>query len=505
MTARTLPKRNPESLTAAAQILQSRIVRATRPKSGQGMAWQNESWEYYDKVGEYSWGVDQQAWAVSQVRLVAAIDVPNQDEPEIVSGEPDDAEDAEPVSEADQIAADLVAGFAGGTSGQQQILRRVATQLLVSAESFIVGRTTPLGEEKWDAYSRDEVKYTPNGWKVDDGVDKFVLTDDDMLIRVWIPHPRRRQEPRSGSKALLPVLAEIWALTQSIAAQVDSRLAGAGMLILPMSVELVGSQNSTDETDGDGFVAEVIDMMITPIKDRESAAAIVPIIVKVPDEAVGKIQHIRFEATADLHDAEKREKAVKRLAVGMDLPSEQITGLGDMNHWSGWLVAEQTVKGPVSSLAAIIADALTVAWYRPALQSAYDEAGITDPVDDRMLWFDTTALEQRPDRSDQAQQVFDRGGLSLAALVRENGFDTDDMPDPEELLRILLFMLVKAKPELAVPLIERSGVLEQIMAAAPGAVADPVTEPPPADDDAGEVDNRELPANDPATGAGDAA
>ena len=213
--------------------------------------------------------------------------------------------------------------------------------------------------------------------------------------------------------------------------------------------------------------------------------------MKVPDEAVGKIQHIRFEATTDMHDAEKREAAVVRLARGMDLPPEQITGMGDTNHWTGWVLAEQTIKGPVSSLLAVIVEALTIGWYRPALEEAYATAGITDPIDDQMVWFDTTALEQRPDRSEQAVNVFDRGGLSLAALVRENGFDEDDMPEPEELLRIMLIMLVKARPELAVPLIERAGLLEQILAAAPDA-RDPVEEPPAPDDEVN-PDNRQLP------------
>lgn len=485
-------KTKPRTLTAAAQILQSRVVRSVRPKGTQGMAWQADAWMYYDLIGEFSMGVDLQAWAVSQGRLVAAIDVPNQDDPEIVSGEPD--AEGKPPSEADQIAADLVAGFAGGTAGQQQILRRVATQLLVSAEAFIVGRDMPDGTQQWDTYSREEVRYSQAGWRIDDGIDKFLLDENDVLIRVWMPHPKRRQEPRSGTKPLLPVMAEIHAVTQSIAAQVDSRLAGAGMLILPASVELVGSQNNSDAvTDGqDPFVAEVIDMMVTPIKDRDSAAAVVPIIVKVPDEAVGKIQHIRFESTTDMHDAEKREAAVVRLARGMDLPPEQITGMGDTNHWTGWVLAEQTIKGPVSSLLAVIVEALTIGWYRPALEEAYEAAGITDPVDDQMVWFDTTALEQRPDRSEQAVNVFDRGGLSLAALVRENGFDEDDMPKPEELLRIMLFMLVKARPELAVPLIERAGLLEQILAAAPGVAADPIEDPPVPDDEVN-PDNRQLP------------
>lgn len=484
------------SLIAAAQVLHSRrIERSVRPKSSQGLAWQTEAWDFYDKIGEFSFGVDKLAWAVSQVQLVSAIDVPSQDEPEIISGDiPDDQSGDDPPSEADIIAADLVAGFAGGSIGQQQVMARVATQLEVSAESYIVGRTMPLGDELWDAYSRDEVKWSSSGWKVDDGVDKFALGPDDVMIRVWIPSARRRQEPRSSTKALLPTLAEIWALTQSMLARTDSRLAGAGLLILPDNVVLVGSQKAgdDDEDDEDPFISELIDMMVTPIKDRETAAAVVPIIMKVPIEAIGKVQYMRFESTVQMNEGEDRERAIERLASGMDLPKEEITGMGDANHWTGWLVAENTIKGPVTSLAAIIVHALTIGWYRPALEIAYEDAGIpVDEAEGRMVWFDTTGLEQRPDRSEQAQQVFDRGGLKLSALVRENGFDESDMPDAEELMRIMLFALIKNKPELAVPLIERSGLLEQILNSAVTA-RDPIDEPPPVDETA-EPDPRELP------------
>lgn len=493
------------SLTAAAQILHGRrIPRAVKPKSAQGLQWQNDGWDFYDKVGEFALGIDMQAWAVSQVRLAAAVEVASQDEPEFVVADVDidgDGED-EQVSEADRIAAELVADFAGGSIGQQQLMRRVATQLGVAAESYIVGRSNPEGdgEDVWEAYSRDEVKWSTGGWKVDDGVDKFVLGDDDVMIRVWIPHPRYRQQPRSSTKAILPDLHEIWALTQSINAQVDSRLAGAGLLIFPKSVELVGSSKAgdDDEDDEDQFMNEFIDMVVTPIKDRDSASAVVPFMVKVDDESVGKIQYLRFESTANLEEADKREKAITRLARGMDLPPEQILGTSGMNHWGAWLVAEDTIKGPVSSLAAIITHALTIAWYRPALEAAYtaeDVVGITEEdiesIRTRMVWFDTTALEQRPDRSGQAVQVFDRGGLSVAALVRESGFDEADMPDPEELLRIALFLLLKTQPELVVPLMDGSGLIQQILAAAPRDPAAPGQDgqqPVP-----GQEDNRALP------------
>lgn len=482
------------SLTAAAQILHSRRVNRAeqrKPKKSAGAAWQPAAWDYYDVVGEYALGVDMLAWGVAQTRLVSAMENPGSNEPDLVTGEPD--ENGDLPSRADQIAADLVAGFAGGAIGQQQLMRRVATQLVVAAESFIVGRGMPDGEDDvWEAYSRDEVRFGNNGYTVDDGVDKFKLGDDDVMIRVWIPSPRRRQEPRSSSKSLLPILAEIDSLTKAIQASNDSRLAGAGILIWPDSVELIGGSNAGDDDDDvDPFLADVTDMMITPIQDRESAAAIVPIMVKVPVEAVGKIQWLIKPAIASPKDAEDREIAIRRMARAMDLPPEQIMGTGDANHWGAWMIAEDTIKGPITSFASIIVHAVTVAWYREALAIAFADAGISaDELQGRMMWFDTTALEQRPDRSDQALQAFDRGGQTLEAMVREMGLDPADIPDGDELVRILLFLVAKDDPAAAIRLLADPTLIDKVVS-----TSKPVDQiaPPPDQPAPTQQDNRATP------------
>lgn len=469
----TSPLTRGRSLTAAAQVLQGpKVDRVGRRRKSSGMPWQQSAWEFYDCVGEYALGVDMLAWGVSQVQLVSAREVPNADEPEIVSADAVEGSDEQP-SAADIIAADLVADFAGGATGQQQLLNRIATQLVVSAEAFIVGREADNGDDVWESYSRDEIKIRGNGdnvvYAVDDGVDKFVLRDQtDVLIRVWMPHPRRRQEPRSSSKSLLPILAEIDSLTKSIQARNDSHVAGAGIMIWPDSVELIGgTKPGDDEDEGDSFVAEVMDMMLTPMHDRSSAATVVPIMVKVPLEAVGKVQWLMRPTPATATDAEDRETAIKRMARAMDLPPEQILGTGDANHWGAWMIAEDTIKGPITNFASIIVHAITQAWYRAALEAAYEAANIpVAEADGRMIWFDTTALEQRPDRSEQVVAAFDRGGQNIEGLVRELGLNVEDIPDETEMLRILLFLLAKTDPAAAVQLLADPQLFERIVSTA---------------------------------------
>jgi hypothetical protein len=433
------------AITAAAQVLNGpKIERVKRKQQGKGLPWQVLSWEYYDEIGEYSWSVELLATHVSKVRLIAARDVPGGDEPIQIGGEYElDGETHQP-SQIEIDAAALVSAIAGGTAGQQQLMYRGAVQKIVAAESYVVIRNDPEGgDPRWDAFSNEEIQYSQAGWKINDGTENYTLTAEDVLIRVWRPHPKKRSEPRSSSKPLLPVLAEIKGLTQAIAARIDSRLAGAGVLFIPESAALMSNQSQDLEEGEDPFVAELIDSMLTPIRDRDSAAAVVPIVVRVPDESIGKIQHVRFEVTTKAEEAAQRLDAVTRMARAVDLPQEQVLGLGSMNHWGAWQADESTVKGPVATLAAIDAHAYTVGYLRPALlELGHPE----EEVSSLLVWYDLTDLIQRPDRSDQALQVFDRGGLGYGALLRETGFDDSDEPTEEDTCRQLLLQMTKADP-----------------------------------------------------------
>src|SRR5699024_12144898 len=98
------------------------------------------------------------------------------------------------------------------------------------------------------------------------------------------------------------------------------------------------------ETTGDMFTEGLIEAMLTPIGDRASASAIVPLVVTVPDESVDKIKHISFSQPLDGTAQGLRDEAIRRLALGQDAPPELLLGTGNMNHWGGWPVQSETVE-----------------------------------------------------------------------------------------------------------------------------------------------------------------
>ncbi|MBP2703510.1 hypothetical protein JOL79_06820 [Microbispora sp. RL4-1S] len=475
-TTRTRDGRNERSLTAAVQPLNARRINrgpkmASTPTS---QPWQAEAWTMYDLVGELRFAVNWEASAVGRCRLVAARQVPGVDEPELVE---------------DGLPAELLADFAGGPAGQSQLLRRATQQLVVAGDTYLVGRTVDVaagegGAEEWRAYSTEETTWNGGGWQVNPGDGSIALGPDDVIFRCWLPHPRKWIEAESSVRSALPVLRELHGLTQRVAAEIDSRLAGAGLLILPQEFDFPKGQaaQSGDARDGDGdFVETLIDYMVTPIKDRDTPAAVVPLVITAPGEHIGQAQLIRFWSELDDRSRELREEALARFARAADLPAEVIKGLSDSNHWSAWAIGEDAVQMHVAPLLGVLSLALTVGWFRPALAAS----GVPN-ADEYLVWYDTTPLELKPDKSAAAKDLYDRFAIGPDTLRRETGFGDDDAPTPDELRNMILLSFLER--------VSDPGLLLQALGISTSGIPD--LAPPPAIPAPRQAPDDEQPADD---------
>lgn len=423
------------SLTAAVQVLQGRRINRgpKQVSTATQLPWQAEAWSMYDLVGELRFAVNWEASAVSRCRLVAGRRVTGSDEPEIIT---------------EGQAAELLADWAGGPAGQAQLLRRAAQQLIVAGDTYIVGRTLPgvgaldeIGEQEWRAYSTEETSWNGAGWQVNPGDGSIAIGDDDHIFRCWLPHPRKYTEAESSVRSALSVLRELHGLTQRVAAEIDSRLAGAGLLILPQEFQFPAGQSaqSGDARDGeDDFINTLIDYMVTPISDRASASAVVPLVITAPGEHIGQAQLIQFWSELDDRSKELREEALDRFARSADMPPEVIKGLSDSNHWSAWAISEDGVQMHVAPLLGILCLAFTVGWYRPALHAL----GVEN-ADEYLVWMDTSPLELKPDKSEAAKELYDRLEIGGDTLRRETGFGEDDKPTDDELRRMILYRFLE--------------------------------------------------------------
>ena len=503
------------SLVAAAARLNAKKV--ARPGASKAEAWQEDAWDMYDLVGEQRFLATTLANRLAQARLFVGR-LPDNPTEEVVPIEDGQAYDVFTTLE---------------TAGQHldQIVGRLGINLFVAGDGWLVGvpRTlvtsdagpgtgpargiSPLGAEEdgidisdldWRMLSVSEVRHNGTdevvlkGW---DGGDLTVKPDDIFLIRVWRPHPRHWAQADSPTRSSLPVLRELVGLTMHISAQVDSRLAGAGVFLIPQSADRAvraAAGMSEDGEEESPFVAALMEAMLTPINDRASASALVPLMPVVPDESVDKFRFISFANSLDAEARNLRDEAIRRLALGQDCPPELLLGVAGMNHWGAWLVREDVVTTHLEPPLALICDALTTQFLWPVLE----EQGM-EPEEYRqyVIWYDVDHLITRPDRSNDAKALHAVGVISDATLRDATGFDESDAPPtgPEQDPAVTVALdLVRQAPSLAqTPGL--TALVEQVRAVMSGKA---VTAPEEPEDGAGDDGSGEGALPDPDETAG---
>jgi hypothetical protein len=431
-----LNRRQPSAVTASAAPAPAALTAAAAPVKGpqtqflqHTQDWQAEVWRYYDSLGEFNTGVTWLGSMLSRVRLRAAQMAPGLDEPTILDQGP---------------PADILATMSGGVGGQSQLMRNLTIQLAAPGDCYLIGQDSEDGEV-WTVRSVDEVRVQSGKFQVVSGRVPSITWEDlpanSMPVRVWRPHARFYHLADSAARAALPIMNELELVNRHIVAQYLSRLASAGILLLPNEVEFPVREEFADAPDP--FTAEFIEIAAEAIRTPGTASAVVPIPIKVPAEFVDKIKHIDFTLKIDDKIIDKRSTAINRLANKLDIPAEILTGRTAANHWTAWLLDEDALKTHIAPMAEIICDSLTRGYLWPRLKASGMEP---KEFQQYVVWYDMSELAQRPDRSENAQAAYDRLELSGEALRREGGFDEADKPTPEELISMGLKAMLRNTP-----------------------------------------------------------
>ena len=383
--------------------------------------WQQRAWYYYDIVPEFRYAIGWIGNMCSRGKLVVKRRLPN--------GKIEDVERGPAIGAIDTLF--------GGRDNQPEMLRLIGTHLSMSGDGYLVGEDGEGGEdESWDVHSNLRLKPSGGGYRLEG--EKKNLKTKAVVIRFWRGHPLERKQGDSNVRAALVILNELDLLTKRIASDAASRLTGNGILFLPNEItfpaQTVTKADGTVETiqraGADGFQQMLVETSMVAMGDQESASANTPIVSMVPAEAISKIKHVTFWSEFDAQMQSLREEAIKRLGTGLDMPPEVLTGTADVNHWGAWQVDEAAIKVHAEPLLNMIAAGLTSEWLRP-----YLKAFVKDAVADQYFFqIDTSDLRVRPNRSKEAFELWDRGVLSDAALLRENGFTDDDLPSDAEKL-----------------------------------------------------------------------
>lgn len=413
-----------------AQTANSMVASAVRMGAGSksysqiarhARGWQEEAWRFYHVIGEFRYSCDWVGGMLSKALLHATVE-----------------EKGVRRRLTEGPAFEYVDGLFGDTDGKTEMLRLIGIHMTVAGECWIVGHPneeTPLLGDKWQIVaahklrnigSDDDPNYMVNGKRL-----PIADHNDALVIRIWRPDPEDPNEPISPARAVLTVLGEIYKLTEHVNAQVDSRLAGAGVLLMPSEMTLPSAPDAK-AADGtvirhsantaDDLVRILQRTMTQAIEDRGDPAALVPIVITAPGEVIDKVQHMTFWSELDEHAIDLRNEAIRRLGLGMDMPPEVLQGVSESNHWSAWQSDESAIKSHTEPLLKLVTSALAEGFLRPLLLEDEDVEGL---IEHYSIGADTSEMRQRPNRSKEALELHQMGLLNDKALLRETGFDPD--------------------------------------------------------------------------------
>lgn len=381
-------------------------------------AWQAEVFAAYDQIPELRYTVNEISRATARCIVVPDTDARSGPEkPSTSRTSPTPPANAFPVS----------------------IVFRIAQLLTLVGECFLVSRLKVTGPAEIAVLSPVEIKRTSLYWELPApwGIYDPKNPGNLRITRIHNPHPGCWERSDSAPRSLLPVLRELIGLTMHVSASIDSRLAGAGVFMYPMSAEVAApSGDSSGQYDedlplGDAFMQAAI----TPISDRDTAAANAPILMGVPDDInEGLVKHITFATPLDAQVHALRDECIRRMALGMDAPPEVLLGMQNTaSHFDTWAVQDDKVRTHIIPLLELIIEGVTV-----HMQKRYT--------------FDVSPLQQKPNLGPEAIQAYDRGEISGESLRAAVGFSEEDAqshaPTHENALA-MTFTLFQKSPSLA--------------------------------------------------------
>lgn len=408
-------------------------------KRRQADQWQQEAWDYFDLIGEIKYSANLVANVMSRINIYAGF-VDDSSEVPYEIGKVERLPE-EFIQDAKDILYMLESGN-GGTSG---LLRNAALNLFVVGECYLVhepARFSTGEAAKFQIRSIDEVTKTSGRNSTAairtrrnaTNAEMIPLPTNTYMARMWRNHPRFSDEAESSVRGVLDLCDELLLLSRTSAAAAKSRL-NAGLLFVPDGLSNVtqtegGTEDSTEYEDltddaGDSFEEELIDAMTTPIADASSASAVVPLVVRGPEDLGEKIRLIPFERSFDPQMTARADRLIERILAGIDIPKDIAAGMSSVKYSNAIVIEEQLYKAHIEPLILLIVDCLTIGFLRPALRKqGYDEKIVNRAV----VWYDPGAITAKPSKAESSVTLYGLKAISMDALRRANGFSDADAP-----------------------------------------------------------------------------
>lgn len=426
-----------KALTAAAAAATSEGSKNIKPLH---QPWQRRAFGYYKSMGE-CWNPAQfYSRAMSKLTVFA--------------GTRDENGDIEPAEGAAQELIDQIQGVSGG---QAAVLASNGLLLFLVGEGRLCQSRPPEKEGGtmdelpiWEFLSPTEIALTNNGRTIirsqGEGAEKIEyvnLTNIEgagdpepgqmRMWRLWRRDPEYSALADSPVRGVLDLYEQLWWVTMGERSDLQSRIANAGILLIPEEIEFEapGAEEAAtaEDPEADPFTRVLGEAMMTAIGNPGSASAVVPPIVRAPAEFLKPevLRHLQMhDPMTSLMVGSREEALIRRISIGLDLPVEEVMGLSMANHWTAWKLDEEK-WAYVEPIIQMFCDDLGAAYLRPMARAQ----GITNWAD-LVVGYDNTDLVTDPDKGKTAIQLHKQGAVSNQALRSANGFSDDDAPSEEE-------------------------------------------------------------------------
>lgn len=423
----------PRAMTASAQVIDLQKARTNPLKLTQ--AWQKAAWDYVDQIGELKYAFGLIANIVSRAMIYAAVTADVDAVPVEAGAFLDniDSSGDEQISKAVDIAQATLKEL----SSHSELLRTASLNFGVAGECYLMNLTT------WDIASVTELEpgTPPKYNKFKEAGKAVTLPAKTYIARMWRSHGRWSGEADSSMLGVLEQCEQLLLYGQVIRSISRSQL-GAGVVYIPNG--LVPASGRTIEE-------ALADVTTEPVENEAAAGTVEPLFLTGPSELGAQLKRIDLARQVDENLVAAADKALDRMLAGLDIPKDIISGLAEVRYSNALVIDDNLYKAHIEPMLMLICDALTEAYLRPILR----KAGVKEElVKQFVIWYNPSNIVTRPDRSQSANEGYDRYILSEEAWRSTRGYTEADKPSPEELIRRLALNKAVIPPDLASVLIE---------------------------------------------------
>lgn len=414
--------------------------------------WQKQGYDHAERIGELGYVLETQASTVADGDL-AIVEV--DDQGNLIESDQDN--DSSPLRQA----SERVLNALRGVDGDYHAFLEVGTwHDQIAGEAILIGEEIPdNGGLAFSLLSVLEVVHSSDtragGTKAiirkrsatkttSLSVADPVASETELGPETYMTRYVRRSKAYSGDPTSVlkrngSVCREIVLLDQLKETMIESRLS-AGILFVPEEVTFpTDDETINDVTEADRFLEILMEHISAPVRDRSNPAALGPLIVRVPADFIEKFR--LFSLTDNHLDLaaveEAREKALARLAAGLDLPKERMQGMGGTSHWNAAGIEADEIRRHIIPLGQRLARFFTEYYLRRML---VEFEGVDEDDAARVSFeYDASTLLARADKATAANDLWADGLMSNDARVAANGFDPDEVrpSDTERALRFL--------------------------------------------------------------------